>query len=319
MRRLAWSPSRGYARAMRIAVTGSSGLIGRALTSRLEAAGHDVLRVVRRSVPDRARGEAHWDPALGVIDAEQLEGLGAAVHLAGENVAEGRWTAEKKAAIRRSRVGGTRLLAGALAAVKMPPLCLLSASATGYYGDRGDEVLDEESTPGRGFLADTCRAWESATDVAAEAGVRVVHLRFGVVLTPEGGALQKLGLPFRMGVGGRIGSGRQYMPWVSRTDAVGAILHALKRSDVCGPVNVVAPEAVTNGDFTRALGRALKRPTLLPLPAFVARALLGEMADEMLLAGQRARPKVLEDTSYAFQHPALEPTLRRLLPPTRHR
>jgi uncharacterized protein (TIGR01777 family) len=291
---------------MRVAVSGSTGLIGSALVGRLRREGHTVARLVR-SAKDAGAGDIVWDPAAGTIDGAALEGMDAVVHLAAENVGT-RWTEERKRRIRDSRVNGTRLISETLARLARPPRVLVQASATGIYGDRGDEVVDEASAPGTGFLADVCRDWEGASGHAESAGIRVVKLRLGVVLTSKGGALEKLLLPFRMGVGGRMGSGRQWMPWISLDDAVEVILRAIRDERLRGPVNTIAG-SVRNADFTDALGRILHRPTIFPVPAFGMRALMGEMADEALLAGQRAEPTRLRELGHVFHHPTIDTAL----------
>ncbi len=297
---------------MKILLTGASGLIGSALTAKLTDAEHEVTRLVRSS-PNRERREIQWDPSAGRLDAAALEGFDAVVHLAGESIATGRWTAAKKERIRSSRVQGTRLLAETLARLQRPPEILVSASAIGYYGDRGDEELDEGSAPGSGFLAEVCRQWEAAAEPAREAGIRVVHPRIGVVLSATGGALAKLVPMFRLGLGGPIGSGRQHVSWITLDDLVGAICHVIATGSLSGPVNAVAPEPATNREFARALGRALRRPARLPAPAFALRAMLGPMADELLLASTRVIPRRLVDSGFAFDDPDLEPAFRRLL------
>jgi uncharacterized protein len=289
------------------AVTGATGLIGSALVRSIRGDGGSVRRVVRGEVAPGS-GDVRWDPGAGRIDTAGLEGVDAVVHLAGENVGE-RWTAEKKRRIRESRVAGTQLLARALAELASPPRVLISASAVGIYGDRGDEELDEQSATGTGFLAEVGREWEGATEAAERAGIRVVHLRLGVVLSREGGALGKLLLPFRLGVGGRVGSGRKWMSWISRTDVVHAIRFALATDGLAGAVNATAPRPATNADFTRALGRALGRPTLVPVPAAALQLAFGEMADATLLASQRALPRRLLEAGFAFQHPDLRSAL----------
>lgn len=299
---------------MRIAITGASGLVGRALRQRLASDGHTVLRLVRGDVSDPAT-EVAWDPAGGTIDSRGIEGLDAFVHLAGESVAGGRWTEARKARIRDSRVLGTQTIAEALARLTSPPSVLVSASAIGIYGDRGDRPLTEEDAPGTGFLADTARLWEGAAAPAAAAGIRTVFARFGIILSREGGALAKMVPPFKLGLGGRFGSGRQYWSWIALDDVVGAILHAVEQAHLEGPMNVTAPEPVTNAEFTRTLGRVLGRPTLFPLPAFAARLALGEMADEMLLASQRVFPTRLTTSGYSFAHVGLEGALRHALQP----
>ncbi len=296
---------------MHVAVSGSSGLIGSALVAFLTAGGHRVSRLVRGLAP--GADSIRWDPAKGVRDAALLEGLDGVVHLAGENIGAGRWTARRKAEIRRSRVEGTRRLCESLARLAKPPKVLLSASAIGYYGDRGEEVLNEESPPGNDYLAQVCREWEEATSPAAKVGARVVNLRFGVVLSPASGALQKMLFPFKLGVGGKIGSGGQFWSWIALDDVVGAIHHALVTESLTGPVNAVAPVPVTNAEFTRVLARVLRRPAIAPLPAFAARLAFGEMADALLLASARVVPARLQDTGYAFRYPDLEGALRHLL------
>lgn len=296
---------------MKILVTGSSGLIGSALIALLNDEGHEVLRLVR-SAPEN-ESEVRWDPRGASIEAEKLAGIDAAVHLAGENIADGRWTDEKKQRIRLSRIEGTRLLSETLAGLQPRPRVLVSASAIGIYGDRGDEVLTEESAPGSGFLADVCREWEAATAPAEESGIRVVHVRFGVVLSPTGGALAKMLTPFKMGIGGKVGSGEQYMSWIALDDVVGAIEFALTNEAVSGAVNVVAPKPQTNLEFTKTLGSVISRPTILPVPAFALRLAFGEMADAALLASARVEPARLLATGYQFKYPQLEGALRHLL------
>jgi uncharacterized protein (TIGR01777 family) len=297
---------------MRVLVSGSTGFLGTALLPALTAAGHHVVRLVRpgtRGASAAAVDERPWDPARGVLDPAHLEGLDAVVHLAGENVAAGWWTVAQKQRIRASRVDSTALLAETLARIERPPAVFVAASAIGYYGDRGPEVLTETSAPGAGFLAEVCRAWEAAAAPAARRGIRVVHPRFGIILGPDGGPLARMLGPFRLGLGGRLGSGEQWMSWVAREDAVGAILHALATAPVAGPVNVVAPAPVTNREFTAALARAVRRPSWMPVPAAALRLLLGEMAREMLLVSQRVRPETLLASGYAFRRPTLDVAL----------
>jgi uncharacterized protein len=310
-RDLALQAGRQGSVAMNILVTGTHGLIGSTLVPFLTAGGHQVIRLVR-GAPQRHRLTTYWDPAAGFVETAGLEGIDAVVHLAGESLV-GRWTAAKKARIRDSRVHGTRLLCEALAQMKQPPKVVISASATGYYGNRGDEILSEDSAPGEGFLAGTCRAWEAAAEPLMQRGIRVVHLRFGVVLSPAGGALAHMLLPFRLGGSGVLGSGRQYLSWIALDDAIGAIYHALATDQLQGAINVVTPSALTNRDFTKVLGRVLRRPTLLPMPDFAARLLFGEMADQLLLASTRVQPKRLQDSGYDFGYPDLEDALRHLL------
>jgi len=298
---------------MRVAVSGASGLVGAPLCATLEDEGHDVLRLVRRPAATR---EVRWDPPTGSVEREKLEGLDGIVHLAGENVAGGRWTDARKERIRRSRVEGTRSIAEAVAACDRPPRVLINASAIGFYGDRGEEKLEETSPPGCGFLAETCVAWEAATAAAVErAGVRVVRLRIGVVLDGRGGALGRMLLPFRLGLGGRVGGGRQFMSWIERDDLLRAIRHALVDDALEGPVNAVAPRPVRNVEFARTLGRVLGRPTLAPFPAWAVDLLMGEMGRELLLASTRALPARLERAGFEFRHADLESALRSILDP----
>lgn len=294
-----------------VAISGASGLVGSALAAFLTTGGHDVRRLVRNEPRDD--GDVFWNPHSGEVDTAGLAGVDAVIHLAGENIAGGRWTDERKARIRDSRVNGTRLLADAVATLDPKPECFLSASAIGYYGARGDEALTEDAAPGTGFLADVCRAWEAAAEPAWAAGIRTAALRLGVVLSPRGGALGKMLTPFRMGVGGRLGDGRQVLSWVGLDDVVGAFHHALMTPSVAGPVNVTAPSPETNRAFTKALGIVLRRPTVLPVPGAVLRTLVGEMADPLLLTGCRAVPHALETSGYRFRHPDLIPCLRYLL------
>ena len=294
---------------MNVLVSGSHGLIGSALVTALAARGHRVTRLVRAArVP--STDEVGWDPGAGRIETAALQHVDAVIHLAGESIA-GRWTAAKKARIRDSRVLGTRTIAGALARLDRRPRVFVCASATGYYGDRGDEVLVEDSAPGDGFLAGVCRDWEAAASPARDAGIRVVQLRNGLVLSPRGGALARLVPLFRLGLGGRLGSGRQVVPWIALDDEVGAILHALSRDDLRGPVNFVSPGPVTNRDFTAALARVLHRPAVFTVPAAALRLALGEFAGE-LLASQRVQPAKLLAGGYGFRFPDLEAALRHL-------
>jgi hypothetical protein len=301
---------------MRILVTGSTGLVGSALVPFFTGGGHQVTRL-GRSMTGAPASDLTWDPGAGRLDSAGLEGFDAVVHLAGENIGTGRWTAAKKDRIRRSRVEGTRLLCESLSRLTRPPRTLVCASAIGYYGSRGDEILKEESAPGKDFLAEVCRAWEKASAPAAAKGIRVVHLRFGVILSPRGGALTRMLLPFRLGAGGVIGSGSQHMSWISLDDAVGAVHHALDAEGLSGPVNAVAPKPVTNREFTRTLGTVLSRPTIFPVPAFAARLAFGEMADALLLSSARVEPARLLATGYRFRHPDLEAALRQMLGKTK--
>ncbi|MEM9186340.1 MAG: TIGR01777 family oxidoreductase [Planctomycetota bacterium] len=295
-----------------VAVTGASGLVGRALVAELEAAGRRVRRLVRRPAQDPA-AEVYWQPSAGEIDAAALAGVDAVVHLAGENIAQVPWTTERKRRIVDSRVDGTRLLCETLAGLDDKPEVLVSASAIGFYGHRGDEIVDEESAAGEGFLAETCVKWERATAPAYESGMRVVQLRVGLVLTPEGGLLGKILPLFRWGLGSVLGGGGQAMSWITRRDLVRAFREALDNPALHGAVNGTAPNPVTNREFTKALGRVLNRPTLLPAPAFMLRLAAGEVADEMLLAGARVQPTRLQQTGFEFESPTLEEALRAVL------
>jgi uncharacterized protein (TIGR01777 family) len=297
---------------MKVLISGSHGLVGSALVKALTTSGDEVVRLVRHERKFGA-AEIEWHPDNGLIDKEQLEGIDAVVHLAGENIAEGRWTDEKKLAIRESRVNGTVLLSETLATLRQPPSVFLSASAIGYYGNRGDELLTEESAPGNDFLAHVCQEWERATTPAAEKGIRTVLARFGIILDEHGGALAKMLTPFRMGIGGRIGNGKQWMSWIALDDVAGAIRFMLDDRFASGPVNFVAPHPVTNAEFTKTLGQVLSRPTFLPVPASGVRLAFGEMADSLLLASQRVVPAVLQARGFGFIWPRLEPALRHLL------
>lgn len=294
---------------MKILVTGSTGLVGGTLIPFLTTGDHKVVRLVR----DPSEQGIRWDPDKGEIESAKLEGFDAVVHLAGENISGGRWTAARKQRIRDSRVKGTRLLAEALAGLAKKPKVLVCASAIGFYGDRGDRVLDEAASAGEGFLSDVCVEWEKAAEPAAEAGIRVVHLRFGVVLAAGGGALAKMLLPFKLGFGGVLGSGDQYMSWLTVDDAVGMIHFAIENEALVGPVNGVAPNPVTNREFTNTLGKVLSRPTLFAVPAFGARLALGEMADELLLSSTRVVPARLLRSGYSFRFADLEDALRHIL------
>jgi uncharacterized protein len=298
---------------MKVIVTGATGLVGRALVRSLLSDGHSVTRLVRGEAQAfRAPGTSavHWQPEKGIVEAKALEGHDAAVNLAGEPIAEGRWTDEKKRRIFDSRVKGTHLLAETLAGLEAKPLVLVSASAIGFYGDRGDEVLREESASGEDFLSEVCREWEKATLAASQAGIRVAHLRIGVVLSREGGALTKMLTPFKLGVGGKVGGGRQYMSWIALEDLVNIIRRALTDEHLRGPLNAVAPVAVTNEEFTKTLGRVLGRPTIFPMPAFAARLAFGEVADALLLSSARVEPSRLKETGFEFAHSELESALR---------
>ncbi|GIW80787.1 MAG: hypothetical protein KatS3mg105_2594 [Gemmatales bacterium] len=296
---------------MKILVSGATGLVGSVLVPLLESKGHGIVALTRGQAEPGKR--IHWDPEHGTLDATSLEGFEAVVHLAGENIAAGRWNEERKARIRDSRIKGTKLLCDKLVELSEPPKVLVSASAIGYYGSRGSEVLTEESQRGTGFLADVCADWEQATQGASDKGIRVVNARIGVVLSAAGGALAKMLLPFKLGLGGVVGNGQQYMSWIAIDDLAAAILHLLHTENLSGPVNLVAPHPVTNYEFTKTLGRVLGRPTILPMPAFAARLAFGEMADELLLSSTRVEPKKLVGSGFLFRFPNLEGALRHLL------
>jgi uncharacterized protein len=294
-----------------IAITGASGFIGSALVAQLKARGDRVRALVRPE--GHGQDGIRWDPAAGTIDVEALDGIDAWVHLAGENVGDGRWTDAKKQRIRDSRVRGTALLADALGRLKNKPKVWISGSAVGYYGDRGADEVDERADSGHDFLAEVTVAWENAATPAIRQGVRVVHPRLGLVLDPHGGALAKMLLPFKLGLGGKIGSGGQWWSWVALHDVVRALIHMLDHDTLQGPVNVTAPKPVTNAAFAEALGAALHRPTILPVPGPIARLALGEMADVALLGGVRALPRRLLDTGFTFEEPELAPYLAKAL------
>jgi uncharacterized protein (TIGR01777 family) len=297
----------------RILVSGVSGPIGAALLPSLKARGYEVTRMVRGAVAGAISGEDQiaWDPAKPIA-SEKVSGFDAVIHLAGESIV-GRWTNDKKKKIRDSRVAGTTVLAEALAHAKDKPQVFVCSSAIGYYGDRGNEVLNEESAPGEGFLPDVCREWEAATKAAVDAGIRTVQIRTGVVLSPSGGALGKMLTPFKMGVGGRIGNGRQWMSWIDVQDMVGAIHHIVKSDLLQGPVNMVAPKPVTNAEFTKTLASVLSRPAIFPVPAFVVKLAFGEMGETVLLGSQRVEPAQLVASGYPFRFSDLRSSLENLL------
>lgn len=288
-----------------VAVMGATGLLGRAVCAALERAGVRVTRYSRTPRP----GFAHWDPARGEIDAKPLERADAVVNFSGEGLADKRWTDKRKAVLRDSRVQSTWLLSRTLAGLETPPKVLVSTSAVGYYGHRGEEAVFEESPPGRGFLAELCQAWEAATRPAADRGIRVVTPRFGVVLTADGGVLERLLPAFRMGIGGRLGSGQQFLSWISMQDAIGAVRFLMGAQHVSGPVNAVAPEATTNEHFTETLAHVLHRPAFLPVPNFALRTVFGELSQALLLEGANVRPRVLELSGFRFDYPRLEDAL----------
>lgn len=293
----------------KVLVSGASGLIGSALLPTLQSSGYEVTRLVRSAASGKS--DIAWDPSRPLAP-ESVSGFDAVVHLAGESIV-GRWTETKKRRVRESRVQGTRNLAEALAAAPQAPRVFISASAIGYYGDRGEETLREESSSGSGFLPEVCREWEAAAEPARKAGIRTAQMRFGVVLSASGGALQKMMPPFRMGVGGNIGSGRQWMSWIDIDDVAAAIQHVIKSDTLRGPVNVVGPNPVRNAEFTKTLASVLSRPAIFPMPAFAARLVFGQMADELLLASQRVEPAKLMASTYIFQKPDLRSALENIL------
>lgn len=301
---------------MHVLISGASGLVGNAVRYALVPRGHTWTALVRGDIRDRDR-EVQWDIPGGKLDVNHVTGANAIVHLAGENVAGGRWNAARKRRIMDSRVQSTQLLAKTIGEMKLKPKVFVCASAIGIYGDqRGGDlnaVLDEESNPGTGFLADVCRAWEASCEPIREMGVRVVNLRFGVILSPKGGALAKMLLPFKIGAGGNLGNGRQVMSWVSLPDAANAVIFALENDSLEGPVNVVAPKPVTNAEYTKTLGTVLERPTIAPMPAIAAKLAFGQMADEMLLASQNVAPAKLKSAGFSFQHGDVEKALRAVL------
>lgn len=287
-----------------VAITGASGMVGTALATMLREAGHRPVSITRKE-SDSERGSITWDPATGIKDPKALDNIDTIVHLAGENIAAGRWTAKLKDRIRRSRVEGTRSIVNSIAAASRRPKTLICASAIGYYGDRGDTILEEDAAPGQGYLADVCRDWEHEAEAATQLGLRVVQVRIGVVLTPKGGALAKMLLPFKLGCGGIIGSGKQYWSWIGLHDLVPILTYCIEHDSMNGPVNAVSPNSLTNYDFTKGVGRALHRPTIIPMPAFAAKLVLGEMAVDLLLASARVMPKKLIENGFQFDYPEL--------------
>jgi uncharacterized protein len=296
---------------MKVLISGSSGLIGKALVASFSADGDEVFRLVRRQPANDS--EIQWDPESESMDNSKLEGFDVVVNLAGESIATGKWTEQKMQKIRDSRVKGTTLLANTLNELEAKPKVLISASAIGYYGDRGNEILIEESPVGAGFLASVCREWERAASIAGKSGIRVVQMRIGVVLSRDGGALAKMLPAFQMGAGGPLGSGKQYMSWITIDDLVAAFKHAIRSESLSGPVNTVAPNTVPNSEFTKALSKTLAKPAFLPVPDFVLGLALGRMADELLLTSQRVEPKKLLHSEFHWQHPKLEDALKAVL------
>ena len=295
---------------MKVAVTGSSGLIGSSLVSFLSEKSVTVSKILRENTKD---DDISWKPEDGDWDSAFTGGVDGIVHLAGENIASGKWTRKKKEKIRNSRIEGTKRLCEHILKLPTPPSVLVCASAIGYYGNRGVEFLNEGSSRGSGFLPDVCLGWEEAAESVSKAGIRVVNVRFGIVLSKDGGALAKMMTPFKIGMGGKIGSGTQYMSWVAMDDVTGAIYHTLITESLKGPVNVTAPNPVTNKEFTNTLGEVLKRPAVVPIPAFAAKLAFGEMANDLLLASTKVAPKRLSDSGYKFQYPELENALKHVL------
>lgn len=297
---------------MKVLITGASGFIGSALAKFLAEMDYQLLKLVRRRT-DLNPNEIFWDPDLQQIDSEALEGIDIVIHLAGENLAGGRWTEERKKRIVESRVKGTQLISQALANLKQKPKLLISASAVGYYGDQGNSILTEKASKGAGFLADLCEKWEAATQKAVQAGIRVVNFRMGIVLDPNGGALKMMLFPFKWGMGGKIGSGHQYMSWIALEDVLKAVFHIIKNGTLKGPVNIVSPNPVTNEEFTKALGHALHRPTFFSVPTFALHGLLGDAAEEVLLVSTRVIPEKLVNSGFIFQYPTLDSYLQSIL------
>ena len=295
---------------MKILISGSRGFVGNALVDHLTDVGHDVWRLLRGSTGGPK--QIGWEPDKGLLNTADCEGFDAVIHLGGENIAAGRWTKKRKRLIRSSRLSSTRLLAMTLSQLKLRPKVFICASAVGFYGNRGDEELDESSAPGSGFMAVVGQEWEQACEPAVTAGIRVVNARLGIVIGRGGGALQKMLLPFRCGLGGKVGNGRQYWSWISLTDAVRAMEFCLE-NEVSGAVNLTAPNSPTNREFTKALGKVLRRPTIIPLPGFAARIIMGEMADAALLASARVKPMVLEREGFVFENADLESAFRSVI------
>lgn len=297
---------------MRVGIAGASGLIGKPLVASLESRGIEVSRLVR-SAPKSDR-EIEWHPDRGMIDAAALEGIDALLNFAGDGIADGRWTKEKKRRIHDSRINGTKLLSETIANLSAKPKTFINACAIGFYGDRGAELIDEDSAPGAGFLAGVCREWEQATSAAEQAGIRVVRLRLGVVLTRDGGIVGSMLRPFKMGLGGKLGSGKQYISWITIEDTIAAINFILNHDNLSGPINLVAPQPATNTEFTKALGHALSRPTFMAMPAFIVRLVFGsEMANEMMLSSTRVSPSVLNEAGYQFQYPEINKAVKAMV------
>ena len=297
---------------MKILITGASGFIGTELLAYLRGRGHEVRHVVRTEAQLK-EDSILWDPQHHELVPADFEGFDVLIHLAGENIMGGRWTPEKKRKIKESRVMGTRILCELISRLQSPPRLLISTSAIGFYGNRGNEIVSEDSPPGKGFLAEVCQKWEKATEPAIKRGIRVVKLRIGLVLSPKGGALGKMLIPFKLGLGGKIGSGKQWMSWISMDDLMGIFLHIIGRSEIQGAVNAVAPNPVTNQTMTKVLGHALHRPTIFSIPTFAVSLIFGEMGNEMFLCSTRVAPNVLAQTGYSFLYPELDGALNRML------
>ncbi|MEQ8854237.1 TIGR01777 family oxidoreductase [Gimesia sp.] len=299
---------------MKVLISGSSGLVGSALCQRLEAEPDcEIVLLVRKQSPDTQQTSVVWNPAEGQLEPQAFDGVDAVIHLGGVNIAGKRWSPEVKQKIFNSRFQSTSLLASQLASLEQKPSVFLCASAVGFYGDRGEERLDESSPRGEGFLADVCHAWEQATQPAQDAGIRVVNMRFGMILDRKGGALGQMLTPFKMGVGGRLGSGKQYWSWIALPDVINALQFCLNHSELAGPVNFVAPDEVTNLEFTKTLGKVLSRPTCLPVPAWGVKTAFGEMGQELMLTSARVVPKKLTEAGFQFQYPQLEDAFRSVL------
>lgn len=297
---------------MKILISGATGLIGSTLKEHLSVKGHKIHSLVR-TLPLKSGEHIHWEPDKGVLPPDKIEGMDAVIHLAGENIAGGRWTRARKERILSSRIAGTRLLADTLAGLSEKPFIYICASGINYYGDCGDKIVDESAGIGRGFLPNVCKEWEAATEPADSAGIRTVKMRLGMVLSGNGGALKKMLPPFRLGLGGKLGSGKQYMSWIEINDLVRAIEYIIENKSLTGPVNLSSPAPVTNHEFTKALGKILRRPTFFAAPAFALKLVLGEMADELLLTSIRAHPKKLIEAGFEFQFPELKTALKEVL------
>jgi len=299
---------------MKVLISGSSGMVGSALYRQLENnSNFEPVRLLRKQSPETEGASIIWQPAQDQLDSEALQGIDAVVHLGGVNIADKRWSPEVKQKIYNSRIQSTTLLANQMAALEQPPSVFLCASAIGFYGDRGVDRLDESSERGRGFLADVCQAWEQSTRPALDAGIRVVNMRFGMILSQQGGALAQMLTPFKLGVGGKLGSGQQYWSWIALPDVINAIQFCLEHAEIQGPVNFVSPDEVTNLEFTKTLGKVLSRPTCLPVPAWGIKTIFGEMGQELMLSSARVTPVRLKEAGFTFEYGQLEDAFRGLL------